>query len=383
MKKYDVVVSGYICVDLVPDFKKNESIKDVFEILKPGRLIEIDGLQATLGGVVANTGIAMKQFSKNVFFNARIGNDFIGEIARKWIEEKNLTGNIKPVGSAGTAFGLVISPPGVDRIFLEYPGCSEFFDNSCIDFEAIAQSKLFHFGYPPLLKQFYLNKGAQLIDLFSKVQRMGVVTSMDFSLSDENSESDKVNWPDILEQVLPLTDIFVPSLEEALQIVMPSLYAKLQSEANNKEIIDLISMETIQAIGKRLIEGGVKIALIKAGHRGAYLWTGNVTSMNKKPGINLAEKDWNFQELWCNSYPVDYAKVKNASGAGDTAAAAFLSAILNGESPESSLKYAAFAGRNNLYCFDIYNEMCGWKEMKQGIKHEANPVINLKQLKYE
>src|SRR5699024_8027708 len=129
--------------------------------------------------------------------------------------------------------------------------------------------------------------------------------------------------------------------------------------------------------GKWLIERGVKIALIKAGHRGAYLWTGDVTPINKKPEINLDIEDWSFRELWCNSYPVDYAKVKNASGAGDTAAAAFLSAILDGESPESALKYAAFAGRNNLYCFDIYNEMDGWTEMKQGIRNEANQVVNL------
>jgi sugar/nucleoside kinase (ribokinase family) len=382
MEKYDAVIAGYICVDLIPDFKKNESATGIFEILKPGRLIEINGLGATLGGVVANTGIAMKKFSKNVFLNGVIGDDFIGKIAREWLNEYDLPGDIKAIKDAGTAFGLVIAPPGVDRIFLESPGCSQLFDIRYINFEAIAGSRLFHFGYPPLLRQFYLNDGRQLLDMFREVRRMGVITSMDFSLPDGESESGKINWPDILQRVLPFTDIFVPSLEEALQIMMPSMYAEIQATADdNVEIIDLIPMTTIREIGKRIIDAGVKIALIKAGHRGAYLWTGNVLPVNENPGFHLSEAHWNYRELWCRGYPVEPGRIKNASGAGDMAAAAFLSAILDGEDPESSLKYAAIAGRNNLYFYNIHNELFDWRDMTEAIRSEPNEIIDLKELK--
>src|SRR5665647_1682988 len=177
MKKYDAVIAGYICVDLIPDFKKNESFTSITNLLKPGKLIEIDGLSYTLGGVVANTGMAMKKFSKNVFLNGLIGDDFIGKIARELLDKYNLSTGVKTINEEGTAFGLVIAPPGVDRIFLESPGCSQLFDISYINFDAVAQSRLFHFGYPPLLKQFYLNAGSQLLDMFSSIQGMGVVTS--------------------------------------------------------------------------------------------------------------------------------------------------------------------------------------------------------------
>lgn len=380
MKKYDAVISGYICVDLIPDFKKNEPATSIFEILKPGRLIEIDGLSATLGGVVANTGMAMKKFSKNVFLNGVIGDDFIGKIARKWLDEHGFEGNIKTMKREGTAFGLVIAPPGVDRIFLESPGCSQLFDNTCINFNAIAQSRLFHFGYPPLLKQFYLNDGIRLIELFAEVQKMGVTTSMDFSLPDGESESGKINWPEILERVLAYTDIFVPSLEEALQIMMPSTYTMIQTASGDNEIIDLVPFDTIRALGKRMIDMGVKIALIKAGHRGAYLWTGDVTSISQESEFYVDEKHWNFRELWCNAYPVDHEKIKSASGAGDTAAAAFLAAMLNNERPESALKYAAIAGRNNLYCYDIYEELSDWSAMTNQIQNEPVRIIDLKHL---
>ncbi len=374
MKKYDAVIAGYLCVDISPEFQKNEHIASISDLFKPGRLIEIDGLDFSLGGVVANTGMAMKKFNKKVFLNGLIGNDFIGKIARDWLDKYNLSEGIKITGRAGTAFGIVIAPSGVDRIFLESPGCSKIFDTDFIDFDAVSQSRLFHFGYPPLLRQFYLNKGSQLLSMFSRIHEMGVVTSLDFSLPDTQSESGKQDWPQIMQRVLPYTDIFVPSLEEVVQIMMPVEYARILSAAGNSEIIDLIPIGVIREIGKKIIDSGVKILLIKAGHRGIYLLTDDVSPLNRTSDFSLPENDWNHRELWCNAYPADPDKMKNATGAGDTAAAAFLTAILNGETSEFALRYAAIAGRNNLYCLDIYEELNDWQDMEIELKSASNEI---------
>jgi sugar/nucleoside kinase (ribokinase family) len=296
------------------------------------------------------------------------------------LEKQGLSTGIQRVKEAGTAFGLVIAPPGVDRIFLESPGCSRLFDLEHINFEQIAQSRLFHFGYPPLLKQFYRDGGARLTSLFSTIQSMGVLTSLDFSLPDADSESGKLNWPEILQQVLPFTDIFVPSLEEALQIMLPAEYAAIQSAAGNTELIDLVPLDTIRRIGRGIIDSGVKIALIKAGHRGAYLWTGDVSCLDERAGFNLPASSWNHRELWCEAYPADSSRIKNASGAGDTASAAFLSALLCGEGPELSLQYATLAGRNNLYCNDMYDELSNWPQMTAEIALGPGKITNLKSL---
>jgi hypothetical protein len=69
MKKYDAVIAGYTCVDIIPDFKKTQSSLDLSLLFKPGKLIEIEGMSYVLGGVVPNTGIAMKKFGMNVFLN--------------------------------------------------------------------------------------------------------------------------------------------------------------------------------------------------------------------------------------------------------------------------------------------------------------------------
>jgi len=115
--------------------------------------------------------------------------------------------------------------------------------------------------------------------------------------------------------------------------------------------------------------------LIKAGHLGAYLLTGNVSSINEKAGLKLVEEKWNNCELWCKAYKADPLKIKNSSGAGDTAAAAFLSAILNNEDPDSSIRFATLAGRNNLYCKNVYDDLRDWENMTEEIKSEENELI--------
>jgi sugar/nucleoside kinase (ribokinase family) len=375
MKQYDAVIAGYTCVDLIPDFKKAQSVSSLTNLFIPGKLIEIDGINFVLGGIVPNTGLAMKKFGKKVFLNGLVGDDFMGKIAIEWLDKFSISEGIETTSRAGSAFSIVLAPPGIDRIFLESPGCNQIFDMGFVNFEAVSQCRFFHFGYPPLLKQFYQNNGCQLVDLFSKIQGMGVVTSLDFSLPDAESESGRINWSEVIQKILPYTDIFVPSLEEVLQIMQPGEYEKILSSAVSVDIIDRIIINVIRTIGRKFIDSGVKILLIKAGHLGAYLLTGDVSSINEKAGIMLDTGMWNHREFWCNAYKADPLKIKNSSGAGDTAAAAFLSAILDGENPESAVKYAAMAGRNNLYCKNIYEDLMTWNEITEEIRLVENDVI--------
>jgi sugar/nucleoside kinase (ribokinase family) len=376
MKKYDAVISGYTCVDLIPEFKKGGSAAGISEFLTPGKLTEIEGLNFVLGGIVPNTGLAMKKFGKKIFLNGLVGDDFVGNIAKDWLGKYDMAEGIETTKEAGTAFSIVIAPPGVDRIFLESPGCNQIFNTGNVNFDAIFQSRLFHFGYPPLLRRFYLNEGQQMVDLFSKVQRMGVVTSLDFSWPDQASESGKVNWTGIMKNTLPFVDIFVPSLDELLKIIMPDRFDEIESDSGGADILDRIPVDLIRELGALIIDSGVKILLIKAGHRGAYLKTGEVVSINERSGFKLDENKWNHCEFWCDAYKADPELMKTSSGAGDTAAAAFLSAILDSEDPEISIRLAAMAGRNNLYCNDILTDMGNWQDLREDINRESIVVIS-------
>ena len=58
--RLDAVVAGYLGVDIAPGFPTGRPAIAASELFRPGKLIETEGLSFSLGGVVANTGLAMK-----------------------------------------------------------------------------------------------------------------------------------------------------------------------------------------------------------------------------------------------------------------------------------------------------------------------------------
>ncbi len=375
IKKYDAVVAGYTCVDMVPGFLKNDETNNISDLLKPGKLIEIGGMDIVLGGAVPNTGLLMKHFGNTVFLNGLTGTDIIGQIAEECFNKYGASEGIIKTDEAGTAYSIVIAPPGIDRIFLESPGCNRIFNAGHINFDAVADARLFHFGYPPLLRQFYLDEGAQLMEMYRKVHETGVVTSLDFSLPDPESESGKADWRRIMQKALPYVDIFVPSLEELILIIMPGKYSEIQANCKNSDFEDEVPTELVRELGAQVVELGVRILLIKMGKRGIYFRTGDVEAVNRKLGNTLPPAHWNNREFLCPSYQADSSKIRNASGAGDTAIAAFLSSVLNADKPETAVKYATIAGRNSLYCDSIFDNMSSWEELTREINSESNELI--------
>ena len=375
-KKYDAVIAGYTCVDMVPSFL-NESKGEISDLLKPGKLIEIGGMEIVLGGVVPNTGLLMKHFGNNVSLNGLIGDDLIGKIAEECLNQYEASGGIAKTTEAGTAYSIVIAPPNVDRIFLESPGCNQNFNTEHINFSIVVESRLFHFGYPPLLQQFYLGNGAQLAKMYCKVNQMGVVTSLDFSLPDPESESGKINWLQVLHNTLPFVDIFVPSLEELFFLVEPKKYARIQSMNYDVDFESRVSLSSIRELADKVIGLGVGILLIKMGKRGIYLKTGDVSSVNTKLGNTLTLNYWNNREILCDAYSTEASRIINASGAGDTAIAAFLTAILKAENPEEAIKYAAIAGRDSLYYENIFESMSSWETITHEMNVESNELTFL------
>ena len=73
-----VIVAGHICLDVAPVFDvANGSIS---ELLVPGRLLPMDGIDIHTGGCVANTGLAMKLLGADVTLLGKIGRDEFGSL---------------------------------------------------------------------------------------------------------------------------------------------------------------------------------------------------------------------------------------------------------------------------------------------------------------
>ena len=361
--KLDAVVAGYLGVDIAPGFPPGRQPVPASELFRPGKLIETRHLDISLGGVVANAGLALKKFGQRVEFMGVVGCDVLGDIVRAQLRTHGVTGGIRRNRSAGTAYGIVVAPPGMDRMFLEDPGCNEAFTSRDIDYGTVARSRVFHFGYPSLMKSLWMNGGRELQKIFKQVHKLGVATSLDLALPDPDSPAGKADWAAILANILPDVDIFVPSIEEILFMLDRKRYAQILAGAAGGDMVDAVPHNLFKILGDRILGMGVKVLMIKTGHRGAYIQTGDITKMNSATHLRLPVDNWSQRELWVPPFPVVAGRVRNACGAGDCAVAGFLAAMLEGMSIEKAARYAMIAGRDNLYGVDAISGLSNWKAM--------------------
>lgn len=346
--KYDAVVAGYLCVDLTPEFAAGRAFVPMERLLQPGRMVQVEGLSVSLGGAVANTGLAMRKFGMRVALTGLVGNDFLGDLVLQKLPDD--AASIHRTDRAGTAYAVVLAPPGIDRLFLEHPGCNALFTDDSIDEAAVAQSRLFYLGYPPLLDSLHADEGRPLQRLLTRVQSLGATTAVDMALPDPESPGGRADWQQILDCTLPHIDIFVPSIEELLFMLEPAEHAAIAARASGGDMIEAIDRPIFDQLADRVLGCGVKILLIKAGHRGAYLRTAGSPA------------------TWIDPFPVECDRVKNACGAGDCAGAAFLSSLLKGDPVERAGRYAMLAGRDNLYGNDALSGLRDWNSMARQLE---------------
>ncbi len=372
-RRLDAVVAGYLGVDLTPGFSPLRPVVPFGELFRPGKLIETEGLHVSLGGVVANTGLAMARFGRRVELMGSVGQDALGDMALARLSERGLEGGIRRKPGVGTAYGLVIAPPGADRLFLEDAGCNRVFTASDVDFQRVGESRVFHFGYPPLMEALWVNGGSELRALLGRAREQGAAVSLDMTLPDPDSPAGRADWRSILAETLPLVDIFMPSIEEILYMLEPSLYRRIVSDCGDGDSLEAIPMEMYESLAVHVLSLGVRILLIKAGHRGAYLRTGDLAGLSR-PFSPLALEDTHGcpQGMWIAPFPVEKERFRNACGAGDCAIAGFLSALLSGESIHDAGRLAMLAGRDNLYGNDAISGLRDWKQMVLEVQREGD-----------
>jgi sugar/nucleoside kinase (ribokinase family) len=335
--------------------------KNYGEIMLPGKLINVGSVTISTGGPVSNTGLALQKLGLNVSFIARVGDDDIGTLIIKRLEKSGNAGGIKIAPGEGTSYTVALAPQGLDRIFLHNPGTNDTFSSHDIDFDLVRQTRLFHLGYPPLMKGLFQNDGEELIKIFKAAQKTGVTTSLDMSLPDANSLSGKVNWRNILEKLLPYVDIFLPSIEEAFFMSHPTQYFEYKKQAGTHELIDFIEPAIYSQLTDEFIAMGAKIIGLKSAHRGLYLRTTTIEKLNLMGFIKPGDlENWADRELWCPAYKV--AKIASATGSGDSSIAGFLSAFIRGFSVEKTLKFANCLGFQNLHELDALSGIKSWGE---------------------
>jgi sugar/nucleoside kinase (ribokinase family) len=353
-KDRKVMVAGHICLDITPSFS-TQSGGSISDVLCPGKLVNVGEAVMSTGGAVPNTGLAMSRIGVDVMLNGKIGDDEFGAIIKSLVGQQR-SRCFKVVSGQSSSYSVVLAIPGVDRIFLHNPGTNDTFTGSDIDYEAAQQCCLFHFGYPPLMKQMYRNEGHELVKIFEKVQKNGTITSLDMTLPDPNSESGKVDWPLILAKTLPYVDVFMPSVEEIAYMLDKQMFRDKKNSGASDPVM-AYDADDCEKLADKLLDMGVKIAAVKCGIRGLFLKTASKQAMSGLAG-KLDIDAWADKLLWMPSFYAE--KFASATGAGDATIGGFLAAIVNGCDAEQALAIANAMGVQNVAAYDTLSGIGDW-----------------------
>ena len=354
-----IVVAGHICVDIIPAF--GDTYVPLEALLRPGRLTNVGLAVLSTGGAVSNTGLALHRLGVPVQLMGKIGDDLFGRAIQDVLRRHDpalADGMI--VGADPSSYTLVINPPGIDRIFLHCPGANDTFSAADVPLAQVARARIFHFGYPPLMRRMYLDGGAEVVKLLAPVKALGVTTSLDMAQPDPDAEPGRVDWLHLLQQVLPFVDVFTPSLDETLYMLdRPRFDAQPAGQPRG------IDGQTLRTMADRLLAMGAAIVALKLGDQGLYLrTTGDAARLAACGRLTFDPQTWCGRELLT---PCFRAAVAGTTGAGDCTTAGLLTALLHGLSPVQTLVMGVGVGGCSVESPDAASGVPPWDAVRARI----------------
>lgn len=361
-----IVVCGHLCLDVIPGFPGAAHTEGAapHDYFKPGTLSIVGAPAISTGGAVPNVGISLHRLGLPVRLCAKIGGDLLGTLVKSRLEEslgpeaagagavegaaEGVAAGVAAVKGEVTSFTVVLNPPGIDRIFLHCPGANDTFTDADVSDSVLSGARIFHFGYPSLMRGMFEDGGERLARLLSRAMGRGAITSLDMSLPDPDSDAGRVDWDAYLSRVLPWTDLFLPNEDEALFMLGGK-------DAANPAAAQL---SRIRELARRILGMGARAVMIKLGGRGAYLLSGSAGLA----GI----KGWESRELFSPAFGA--RRVAGTTGAGDAAVAGLLASVYQGLPADASLIMAAAAGACCVEESDATSGVLSWDQTMARIR---------------
>ncbi len=340
--KINIIVSGHICLDLIPIIP--EKFSSVGEIVIPGGLTNVGEIVISGGGPVFNVGKSLSRvLNKNkfeLFLNAKTGDDIFADILERIAKEEKIKLNLKRDPKLNTSYTFAITTPTIDRAYLHNTGANDSFSSKDLIFPK-GKPGLFHFGYPTLMKSIY-SKEEELKNIFRMAKKRGYVTSMDMSLVSEHSEAAKRDWNKIISKASPYIDIFFLGVEEANFIINPKGYFKKKKDSMNNRKKICYSDKEISVFRDKLFSYGINLMVLKSGEGGVFLFS-------KSHFSKFSRTNWS--NLSIKEEPKKIKNMKSTIGAGDNFAAGFINSYINGDAATIALKKAIGTASKSLFTY--------------------------------
>ena len=174
--------------------------------IRPEDLVQVDPIEVTTGGLVANTGIAMARFGKRVAVFSYVGDDHWGSLLRKQLTVNGVdTGPLMTHTDQATSSTVVMIDVQGERSFVHAPGAPSQLNKQVFlkNLGLFARSRMALFGYYSLVPHL----DNDLPEILREVRRTGCRTAMDAAGTGGSMQP--------LDRILPELDVYIPSLTEA------------------------------------------------------------------------------------------------------------------------------------------------------------------------
>ena len=374
----DIIVAGYFGIDIIPAIQ--HGAEKVGDLLSPGKIVNVGEATTAPGGAVPNTGLSLKKLGLNVELMGKVGDDRFGKALMdivQAVDPGQRFRGLKVDASASTSYTIALCIPGIDRIFLTHAGASGSFCENDIDFELVKEARVFHLGYPPLMRSLYADGGQELLRILKHCKAMDVTTSIDMSLPDPDSESGAQDWLTILKRWGPHTDLLLPSIEESLYFLDREKFLRMRHALGPDEcLLDHLTPDDIIPLAQALLDLGPAVVMIKCGYKGLYIATADKDRVARMGAGRPADVDgWAGRQLW---HPVYQVKdIVAALGSGDCAIAGFLAGYLKGYSVEDCLRYGNAAGSRNVTVTDALSWNQGFDDLTERIRDWPSDSLDI------
>lgn len=282
----DVLCTGLMVVDFVGA---------PIEVMPPsGTLITTPRIEMTIGGCAANTAVDLAKLELRIGVAGLVGNDALGQFARERLQAERVNcDQLLESSTAQTAATLIVNIVGEDRRFIHAVGANAEFTGESLTREVLSQTRVLCVG------GFALNpalSASRIRRAFEVARELGVLTVLDVVIGDPNPVRA------MLEEVLPVTDLFLPNQDEGRLI---------------------LGINTPEEQARQFASAGARTVIVTRGGHGSIHFDGH-------------------EMLDAAAFPVD--EVVDGTGGGDAFVAGYLYGKLHGADSRRCLAYGAAMG---------------------------------------
>jgi sugar/nucleoside kinase (ribokinase family) len=279
--KYDYSSVGFYTFDCLA--------RPVTQIPRPGGVEFVEDIALAVSGTAGSCVIDAQKLGVSTLAVGAVGDDEMAD----WVLSRvasfgcDISG-MQRLSGVRTSTSIVLTRPDGTRPFLHLVGASAAFSLDPAQLEQAVDAKVVHLGGTGLLGKF---DGEPSVQLLKRAKERGSTTTLDVLAG-------KPEMLPLVEPLLPYTDYFIPSNEEA---------------------DGLSGMTDVTDVAQFFIDKGAKCSLITLGGEGAYYHDAGGT------------------RFWVPAYDIE---VVDTCGCGDAFDAGFAVALCKGFDPETAVRFA-------------------------------------------